>query len=130
VRVDLLKGKTQTPETLKQPLNEVIDVKGMRAQGNRLSFHTVKNVKLMTQEVDLTKKPEQQTDKNILADIDSLEKGTTEEALIQASDDQKDAVDKSEETVAEQDNSSDDISLEITNPDDINLDDSGQTSLF
>src|SRR5690606_56557 len=53
VRVDLLKGKSQTPETLEQPLNEIIDIKGMRAQGNRLSFHTVKKVKLITQDVDL-----------------------------------------------------------------------------
>ncbi|NGM63745.1 DNA gyrase/topoisomerase IV subunit A [Sphingobacterium sp. SGR-19] len=130
VRVDLLKGKTQTPETLEQPLNEVIDVKGMRAQGNRLSFHTVKKIKLITEEVDLTNKKEQQTDKDILADTDNPEKGTTEEVLKQESDDQKVAVEKSEETIAVQDNRSDDISFEITNPDDINLDDSGQTSLF
>ena len=54
VQLDILKGKTQTPETLEQPLNEVIDLKGMKAQGNRLSFHTVKEIKILTTEIDLS----------------------------------------------------------------------------
>ncbi|TJZ52421.1 DNA gyrase/topoisomerase IV subunit A [Sphingobacterium olei] len=54
VKLDILKGKTQTPETLEQPLNEIIDLKGMKAQGNRLSFHTVKEIKLLTDEIDLS----------------------------------------------------------------------------
>jgi topoisomerase-4 subunit A len=54
VKLDILKGKTQTPETLEQSLNEIIDLKGMKAQGNRLSFHTVKEIKLLTDEIDLS----------------------------------------------------------------------------
>src|SRR5690606_20522454 len=54
VRLDILKGKTQTPETLDQPLNEIIDVKGMKAQGNRLSFHTVAKMALINEEKDLS----------------------------------------------------------------------------
>src|SRR5690606_4672727 len=119
VRVDLLKGKNQTPETLEQPLNEIIDVKGMRAQGNRLSFHTVKKVKLITEEVDLTRSPADNTEKEIIG-----------EELKQESADNETTALKNEETTVTQDKPSDSVSFEITNPDDINLDDSGQTSLF
>src|SRR5690606_21077468 len=35
VHLDILKGKSQTPESLDQPLNEIIHIKGMKAQGNR-----------------------------------------------------------------------------------------------
>ncbi|NGM61236.1 DNA gyrase/topoisomerase IV subunit A [Sphingobacterium sp. SGG-5] len=55
VKIDQLKGKSQTPETIEQPLNELIDVKKIKAQGNRLSFHNVQQVTLMTEEIDLAK---------------------------------------------------------------------------
>src|SRR6185312_2658366 len=44
VTVDQLKGKTETPETVELNLSELIDVKGMKAMGNRLSQHTVKSI--------------------------------------------------------------------------------------
>lgn len=53
VQVDQLKGKSQTPETVELPTNEIIDVKRIKAQGNRLSFHNVKNVTAITEEIDL-----------------------------------------------------------------------------
>jgi topoisomerase-4 subunit A len=49
VNVEQLKGKEQTPETLEINLAELIDVKGMKAMGNRLSQHTIKAVTLMEQ---------------------------------------------------------------------------------
>ncbi|SFS37527.1 DNA gyrase/topoisomerase IV subunit A [Sphingobacterium wenxiniae] len=112
VHLDILKGKSQTPESLDQPLNEIIDIKGMKAQGNRLSFHTIEKVKLLTEELDLSKKAENTP-----------------------------AVKEEEEPIAENDSPAsensittegkkEDIKFEITNPDDINLDDGGQTSLF
>lgn len=54
VQVDQLKGKSQTPETIELPTNEIIDVKRIRAQGNRLSFHNVQKVTPLTDEIDLT----------------------------------------------------------------------------
>ncbi|QPH41234.1 DNA gyrase/topoisomerase IV subunit A [Pedobacter endophyticus] len=44
--VDVLKGKTQIPETLDLVLAEMIDVKGLKANGNRLSPHDVQKVVL------------------------------------------------------------------------------------
>jgi len=52
LRLGLLKGKSRTPETIDQPVNALIDVKGMKAQGNRLSAHVVTNVELLTAEKD------------------------------------------------------------------------------
>ena len=132
VRVNLLKGKTQTPETLEQSLNEIIDVKGMRAQGNRLSFHTVKKVKLISEEIDLTEKPEEQAGNEVRPQVENTEKEIAMEPQKQDTTDDNDKVsmEKVEENVIVQDNENDEISLEITNPEDVNLDDSGQTSLF
>ncbi|WP_214225903.1 DNA gyrase/topoisomerase IV subunit A [Pedobacter sp. B4-66] len=48
--VDVLKGKTQTPETLEILLAEFIDVKGIKANGNRLSQHDVKNLNISNHE--------------------------------------------------------------------------------
>jgi len=50
VRLDLLKGKSRTPETVDLPMNDIIDVKGMKAQGNRLSPHTVTKMDLVSLE--------------------------------------------------------------------------------
>lgn len=53
VKINLLKGKSQTAETMEQPTNELIDIKKIKAQGNRLSFHNVQKVSSLTTEVDL-----------------------------------------------------------------------------
>jgi topoisomerase-4 subunit A len=45
--VNILKGKSQTPETIESVLSEMIDVKGLKANGNRVSSHEVKKVKLI-----------------------------------------------------------------------------------
>ena len=44
VKVDQLKGATKTPETVELNLADLIDVKGMKAMGNRLSAHVVQTV--------------------------------------------------------------------------------------
>ncbi|WDF67396.1 DNA gyrase/topoisomerase IV subunit A [Sphingobacterium oryzagri] len=125
VKVNLLKGKTQTPETLEQPLNEIIDIKGLKAQGNRLSFHTVKDVKLLTEEVDLAVRPVSETPEPAVAP-EGESTSTNDASTSTANDDQK---------------TNNDIGLEITNPDDVQLknddddndsksEEDGQTSLF
>ncbi|SDO05838.1 topoisomerase-4 subunit A [Pedobacter steynii] len=50
LKVDVLKGKTQIPETLEIVLAEFIDVKGIRANGNRLTQHDVQNIEIFNQE--------------------------------------------------------------------------------
>src|SRR5690606_24545260 len=108
-RIHLLKGKTQTPATTDPPLNEITDVKGLKAQGNRLSFHTVKQVSLLTAEVDLAEKVRP----------------------AESAPEEKEAADTVHAPSQDADNGqTDEVRLEITNPDDINLDDSGQTTLF
>ena len=54
VSVDVLKGKTKILETLDLDLSTLIDVKGMRAQGNRLSQHEVVNITARFKEEDTT----------------------------------------------------------------------------
>jgi topoisomerase-4 subunit A len=49
VEVKQLKGATKTPETIELNLAEVIDVKGMKAMGNRVSQHLVEAIKLIAE---------------------------------------------------------------------------------
>ncbi|GAB1462492.1 DNA gyrase/topoisomerase IV subunit A [Pedobacter sp.] len=51
--VDVEKGKTKTPETLELELASLIDVKGWKANGNRLTPHTVKQVVLVDEELEI-----------------------------------------------------------------------------
>ena len=50
LKVDVLKGKTQTPETLEILLSEFIDLKGIRANGNRLTQHDVQHIEIFNHE--------------------------------------------------------------------------------
>jgi topoisomerase-4 subunit A len=52
VKVEQLKGKTLTPEVVDLNLTDLIDVKGMKAMGNRLSVHQVKSVELIAEHDD------------------------------------------------------------------------------
>ncbi|WP_437918621.1 DNA gyrase/topoisomerase IV subunit A [Sphingobacterium sp. LRF_L2] len=92
VKMNLLKGKTQTPETVEQPLDELIDLKGIKAQGNRLSFHTVKDILLLTEEIDLAKKQDKIVDDESLP---SEEKTETDVILPPPSSDQENDLDDS-----------------------------------
>lgn len=112
VSLDILKGKSQTKEHIDQPLNEIVDVKGMKAQGNRLSFHTVKKIKLLSEEKDLSTTTE------------PIKEEATE---VRSTENVESPAENTENTET---NDASDISLEITNPDDIQIDDSGQMGLF
>lgn len=50
VELTILKGKSQTAETLEVILSELIDVKGMKAQGNRLNPNPVTQIKPLFRE--------------------------------------------------------------------------------
>ncbi|WP_149914357.1 DNA gyrase/topoisomerase IV subunit A [Sphingobacterium cavernae] len=60
VKIKQLKGKSQVEEIIDQPLNELIDIKKIKAQGNRLSFHNVQSVKALTEDIDFTNPPKQE----------------------------------------------------------------------
>ncbi|MGQ7857655.1 DNA gyrase/topoisomerase IV subunit A [Pedobacter sp. WC2501] len=62
--VDVLKGKTQIPETLDLTLAELIDVKGLKANGNRLSPHDVQKVVLEEPEVAVEEPEETSVEEN------------------------------------------------------------------
>ena len=47
VQIDIEKGKSKTPETLVVELAGLIDVKGLKANGNRVSQHDVKQIALV-----------------------------------------------------------------------------------
>lgn len=119
VKLEILKGKSQTEETLDQPLTEIIDVKGIKAQGNRLSFHTVKSVTLTTADEDLSQKGKEKA-----AETSTDITETRVDSTITA-------VDSSvKEKEVESTDKNDDIKLEITNPNDIQIDDKGQMEMF
>jgi topoisomerase-4 subunit A len=50
LKVDVLKGKSQIPETFEVVLAEFIDLKGIKANGNRLTQHEVKNIEVLDAE--------------------------------------------------------------------------------
>jgi topoisomerase IV subunit A len=120
VKVHQVKGKEQTPEAVEANLAEIIDVKGMKAMGNRLSQHPIAKVELISES-----DPE---DENDDANADNTDDGPdlpdepvkptgSPEAL-------KPAEDKPKEITIKK------IDFEITNPDDIDLDENGQLDLF
>lgn len=106
VKIDILKGKTGIPETLEQDLSELIDVKGMRAQGNRLSLHEVEHIELISTEEEEV-------------EVKSTDEDTGEEG------DEPNNTGKTEENAPKRK-----VELEITNPAEVEVDDGGQIELF
>jgi topoisomerase-4 subunit A len=111
VKVEQLKGKAQVLELVELNLTDLIDVKGMKAMGNRLSAHPVQTVQLIAEHDDAEDVPDPAPasveDTQVLADVT----------------DEKEVPDVNPETAAKI------ISLEITNPDDVDLS-KGQLGLF
>jgi len=73
VQIHQLKGKSQIPETIEQATNELIDIKKIKAQGNRLSFHNVQKVSSLTPEIDFTAIKEEESVAETSTDTISLE---------------------------------------------------------
>ncbi|MFD2555788.1 DNA gyrase/topoisomerase IV subunit A [Sphingobacterium tabacisoli] len=86
VRIDQLKGKSQLAETIEQSLNELIDVKKIKAQGNRLSFHNVQKVTSLKEEIDLAVPPTNDSDQDTTG-ADSITLEITNPDDIQTDDD-------------------------------------------
>jgi len=136
VKIVQLRGKEQTPETIEVNLADLIDVKGMKAMGNRLSQLPIKSVELMATE-DVVEEPEEE-----VAEAELDEAGVSEEETATAADEIEPAnspeaeslkppKDEPEESPAQPAQSPPKkIDFEITNPDDIDIDDKGQMGLF
>ncbi len=111
VKVEQLKGKAQVLELVELNLTDLIDVKGMKAMGNRLSAHPIQTVELIAEHDDAEDVPDPAPasveDTQVLADVTN----------------EKEVPDVNPETAAKI------ISLEITNPDDVDLS-KGQLGLF
>lgn len=154
VKVEQLKGKEQTPETLEIDLSTIIDVKGMKAMGNRLSQHPTKSVELIAEiepeveEVIADEAGSADDETDAAEDVIADEAGSTADETA-AAEVEKPAVkapEKPAEVKPEPVNPPSDqsvespqkpveppakkIDFEITNPDDIDMDDKGQLGLF
>ncbi|SDF61211.1 topoisomerase-4 subunit A [Mucilaginibacter pineti] len=157
VSIVQLKGKEQTPETIEVNLADLIDVKGMKAMGNRLSQLPIKTVELIADE-EVADEPADVED-NVEAD----EPATTDETSDEADEDEpeipvaepiKPLAPPAKQPIAESVEPQGEkptapagekpappetpqlppapkkIDFEITNPDDIDIDDKGQLGLF
>ncbi|MGX5691450.1 DNA gyrase/topoisomerase IV subunit A [Arcticibacter tournemirensis] len=127
VHLDLLKGKSLTPETAEINLADAIDVKGMKAQGNKLSPHEVKKIELIAEHDDEEDVPdpvpETPLKEVVLAEKQDVE---AEKEIVTIEDDTA----APEVTPEVEEKPKKKIDFEITNPDDIDIDDKGQLGLF
>lgn len=121
VKVEQLKGKTQIPETTEINLSDVIDVKGMKAQGNRLSQNEVKAIELVAEHDDPEDLPDPVAETSLQEIAEEEKKDEEAEKEVTSSD---------EDAPKPENPPKKNISLEITNPDDIDMDDKGQLGLF
>ena len=118
VNLEVVKGKAQVAETIEQNLAELIDVKGMKAQGNRLSQFDIKKIDLVSDEA--TEEEEIEEAEDLSTEVEGEAKENAEEPAESAEPENKEAEPKPKKQV----------SFEITNPDDVDLDDKGQLGLF
>jgi topoisomerase-4 subunit A len=151
VKVEQLKGATKTPETVELNLADLIDIKGMKAMGNRLSAHVVQTVTLEAEHDDAEDVPDPEpksiTDTEII--VTPEDKTVADEAPATIENEQvaeeaetieepKPVVEKPVAPKAEvieppklqEEPSAKKVDFEITNPDDIEIDDKGQLGLF
>ncbi len=140
VKVDQLKGASKTPETVELNLADLIDVKGMKAMGNRLSAHVVQTVTLITEhddeadvpdpepesiaDTEIVITPEEKTATDVPPVIEEVKSETIKEKFEELSSPSVESSNKSVESTPKK------VDFEITNPDDIEMDDKGQLGLF
>jgi topoisomerase IV subunit A len=133
VNVVQTKGKEQTPETIEVDLSAVIDVKGMKAMGNRLSQQPIKTVELLAEiEAPEEEVIEDEADADDSSDINDDPDSEIDQPVKKASTDKsvkspEQSVESADDSIAEHNKN---VDLEITNPDDIDMDDDGQLGLF
>ncbi len=149
VKIEQLKGKALIPETVEINLTDAIDVKGMKAQGNRLSQSEIKTIELIAEHDDEEDVPDpiaetsleevveaEKLDEQAGQDLPGKEETKVGASLTEAieNDDNNGG-----EAAADEGKSIQKpiepkpvkkIDFEITNPDDIEIDDKGQLGLF
>ena len=138
VQVESLKGKSLTPETAEINLSDVIDVKGMKAQGNRLSPNEIKKIELIAEHDDPEDLPDPVSEVSLEEVV--LEEKLDSEAEKEVSGTDDDVVEvkadaapaKEQPAKAEEPKQKPEkkVDFEITNPDDIEIDEKGQLGLF
>ncbi|RWY47250.1 DNA gyrase/topoisomerase IV subunit A [Mucilaginibacter gilvus] len=140
VKIEQLKGKALVPETAELNLADLIDIKGMKAMGNRISIHIVKSVELIAEhddaedvpdpapdsvedtEITLTAEDKQVSDPAPAAQQSALAPVKSQEPVKSAEEKSVESPPKSVQSKT--------VDFEITNPDDIDIDDKGQLGLF
>ncbi len=142
VELKQLKGATKTPETIEISLADIIDVKGMKAMGNRLTQHLVETITLIAEN-----NPVEETAPIIINEEEEIAEELTikeeiPEPIIGLPENEelpkpvepkqpRESTEKSMESPIEAAESpSKKVDFEITNPDDIEIDDKGQLGLF
>ncbi|WP_304066071.1 DNA gyrase/topoisomerase IV subunit A [Pedobacter glucosidilyticus] len=122
VKIEALKGKSQLFDESEVNLAELIDVKGIKAQGNKLSPHDVQKVTLLTDELEEEIEEEKSVASLEEDETEGLEPNATE--ITDESEEEEKQAEPSESKPIKK------IDFEITNPDDIDIDDKGQLGLF
>ncbi|MCO5933970.1 DNA gyrase/topoisomerase IV subunit A [Mucilaginibacter sp. RB4R14] len=156
VKIEQLKGKTLIPEEADLNLTDLIDVKGMKAMGNRLSVHQIKSVELLAEhddeadvpdpapdsvedtEITITGEDKEVTDTAPASPIAAAPKSEPKNLVIEQEKPTETVAIKpevlSEESLKSPEiksvESPQKIDFEITNPDDIDIDNKGQFGLF
>ena len=148
LQIDVEKGKSKTPETLKVDLASLIDVKGLKANGNRLSPHEVKKVSLVDAESEMgielvetamvkdvsASENENETDEDDFIELSDVvpEEVEVEKPILEVKRIQPESLEvgKSEIKQPTTEEPVKKIDFEITNPDDIKIDDKGQLGFF
>jgi topoisomerase-4 subunit A len=154
VKIEALKGKSQIFDEQEVDLSEAIDVKGMKAQGNKLSPHDVQKITLISEENEDAEEAEEEietddsennsgndndnnSEDDDIAEEDTEPKEEVKPKSLTKSEEAPKAEEikpKTEEikkpTFTSTPKPAKDVDFEITNPDDIKLDDKGQLGLF
>lgn len=132
VHVELLKGKAQSVEVVEMNLADTIDVKGMKAQGNRLSPHEVRTIELIAEHDDEEDVPDPvpETPLKEVVVAEKLDVEAEKEVITREEQPQKSENKEAAESAAEGKKPAKKVDFEITNPDDIDMDDKGQLGLF
>ena len=75
IRLEVIKGKTKIPEVSEIDLTETIEVKGMKAMGNRLSPHEVINIEILHS-------PVSEKEDEIVAEVSELSSSAEEDSEL------------------------------------------------
>lgn len=78
ISLDIEKGKTKIAESLELELASLIDVKGLKANGNRLSPHTVKQVSLLDASPEIGTELPEENKANESGQADGMDNGQAE----------------------------------------------------